>query len=63
MLLVTSIFRSLYFPSDLVNLTVLSLPREENVSGTLLIQQVQAYTDSHRRLYYAKRFVLGAASI
>lgn len=36
-------------------------PREENVSGTLLIQQVQAYTDSHRRLYYAKRFVLGAA--
>ncbi|MDY0844530.1 CRISPR-associated endonuclease Cas1, partial [Streptococcus thermophilus] len=36
-------------------------PKEQNVSGTILIQQVQAYTDPKRRLYYAKKFVLGAA--
>lgn len=35
-------------------------PREQNVSGTLLIRQVMAYENSTRRLYYAKKFVLGA---
>lgn len=36
-------------------------PKEQNISGTLLIQQVEAYKDAERRLYYAKKFVLGAS--
>ena len=36
-------------------------PRETNVSGTLLVKQVNAYTDAKHRLYYAQKFVLGAS--
>lgn len=36
-------------------------PRETNVSGSLLIKQVQVYTDEKTRLKYAKKFVLGAS--
>lgn len=36
-------------------------PREANVSGKLLIKQVAAQTDEHKRLELAQKFVQGAA--
>lgn len=35
-------------------------PREKNVSGRLLVNQVEHYTDENKRLILAKEFVLGA---
>lgn len=36
-------------------------PREQNVSGTLLIEQVSAYQNSPKRIELAQKFVFGAA--
>lgn len=36
-------------------------PREQNVSGTLLIKQVNVYQDSTKRIKLAQKFVFGAA--
>ena len=35
-------------------------PREQNVSGTLLIEQVSAYKNSLKRMELAQKFVFGA---
>lgn len=37
------------------------VPRERNVSGFLLVNQVEHYTDNEKRLYLAKKFVEGAS--
>lgn len=36
-------------------------PRQTSVSGTVLLKQVQAYLNDQHRLYYAKKFISGAA--